>query len=96
VLVISGDEDVTTQAVRRAALSRALSAQADLRVDLTGLAFGDASVMLDLAMVAGRLRKGGRRMFVTGAQPQVARVIETVGLHRLPAVSVEGYAPSLH
>jgi anti-anti-sigma regulatory factor len=47
-------------------------------------------------MVARRLRKGGRRMFVTGAQPQVARVIETVGLHRLPAVSVEGYAPSLH
>ena len=96
MLVISGDEDVTTQGVRRAALSRALSAQADLRVDLAGLAFADASVMLDLAMVARRLRMAGWRTFVGGAQPPVARLIETVGLHRLPGVSVEGYAPSLH
>jgi anti-anti-sigma factor len=95
VLVVSGDEDIATQAVRRAGLSRALSAQADLRVELGDLVFADASVMLDLAMVARRLRKSGRRMFVCGAQPQVHRVIETVGLHRLPGVSVEGFAPSV-
>ena len=94
--MISGDEDITTQAFRRAALSRAFSAQADLRVELGGLAFADPSVMIDLAMVARRLRMAGRRMFVGRAQPQVARVIEAVGLHRLPGVSVEGYAPSLH
>ncbi len=93
--MLSGDEDVTTQAVRRAALSRALSAQVDLRVALDDLVFADASVMLDLAMVARRLRKAGRRTFIGGAQPQVHRLIEKVGLHRLPGVSVEGFAPSL-
>jgi anti-anti-sigma regulatory factor len=96
VLVVSGDEDVTTQAFRRAALSRALAAQADLRVDLSGLVFADASVMLDLAIVARRLRQAGRRVFVGAAQPPVTRLIESVGLHRLPGVSVEGFAPSLH
>jgi anti-anti-sigma regulatory factor len=81
--------------VRRSALSRALSAQADLLVDVRELVFADASLMLDLAMVARRLRKAGRRMYVRGAQPQIERLIETVGLHRLPGVSVEGFAPSL-
>ncbi|HSD76331.1 MAG TPA: STAS domain-containing protein [Solirubrobacteraceae bacterium] len=95
MLVVSGDEDVSTQGVRRAALSRALSAQADLLVDVRGLVFADASLMLDLAMVARRLRKAGRRMFVHGAQPQIERLIEAVGLHRLPGVSIEGFAPSL-
>jgi anti-anti-sigma regulatory factor len=95
VLVLSGDEDVTTQACRRAALSRALAAQVDLRVALDDLVFADPSVMLDLAMVARRLRKAGRRTFIGGAQPQVQRLIEKVGLHRLPGVSVEGFAPSL-
>jgi anti-anti-sigma factor len=94
-LVVSGDEDVSTQAVRRRALSRSLSAQADLLVDLRDLVFADASLMVDLALIARRLRMAGRRMYVGGAQPQVERLIETVGLHRLPGVSVEGFAPSL-
>ena len=63
---MAGDEDLSTQGRRRAALSRALSAQADLLVDLTELGFADASVMLDLAMVARRLRKAGRRMSCGG------------------------------
>ncbi len=45
--------------------------------------------MLDLAMVARRLRKAGREMYVRGAQPQIRTLIEIVGLHRLPAVHVE-------
>jgi anti-anti-sigma factor len=93
--VVCGDEDVSTQAVRRRALSRSLSSQADLLVDMRDLVFADASLMLDLAMVARRLRKAGRRMYVQGAQPQIERLIETVGLHRLPGVSVDGFAPSL-
>jgi anti-anti-sigma factor len=95
VLVVSGDEDLTTQARRRAAMSRALAAQSDLLVDVSDLVFADASLMLDLAMVARRLRKAGRRMFVRGPQPQVQRLIETVGLHRLPGVSIEGFAPAM-
>jgi len=76
-------------------MSRALSAQTDLLVDVGDLAFADASVMLDLAMVARRLRKADRRMFIRGAQPQIHRPIEAVGLHRLPGVSVEGIARAM-
>jgi anti-anti-sigma regulatory factor len=95
VLRIAGDEDLSTQSRRRTALSRALNAQADLRVDLEELRFADASLMLDLAMVARRIRLGGRRMFVGPSQPQIERLIETVGLHRLPGVSIAGFAPAM-
>jgi anti-anti-sigma regulatory factor len=61
--------------LRRQALSRALSATSDLRVDLSGLRFADSSLMLDLVMVARRLRQAGRLMRVSGAQPQIDRLI---------------------
>ena len=50
--------------------------------------------MVDLAMVARRLRRAGRRMLLSHPQPQVWRVIEIVGLHRLPGVVAEGTAPA--
>jgi anti-anti-sigma factor len=95
VLVVAGDEDMSTQGRRRHAMSRALSAQADLLIDLSDLVFADTTVMLDVAMVARRLRQSGRRTFIRGAQPQIRRLIEIVGLHRLPGVSVEGFAPAM-
>lgn len=61
-------------------------------MDFSGLAFADASLMLDLAMVARRLRKAGRRMMLRGAAPQINTLIELVGLHRLPSVQSEGPA----
>ena len=84
-----GDEDAATQGLRRHALSRALTVQSDLVLELGLLSFADASFMLDLAMLSRRLRKSGRRMHIRGAQPQIRRLIETVGLHRLPGVEVE-------
>jgi anti-anti-sigma regulatory factor len=67
----------------------------DVRVDLTGLVWADASLMLDLAMLSGRVRKRGGAMIIHGAQPQIARLIELVGLHRLPSVSfISPPAPS--
>ena len=51
--------------------------------------------MLDLAMVARRLRQAGRLIRICSPQPQVWRVIEIVGLHRLPGVIVEDPAPAL-
>ncbi len=90
-----GDEDRTTQSLRRTALSQALHARADLLVDLSELVFADASLMLDLAMVARRLRKGERRMRLQGAQPQIRALIEHVGLHRLPSVSLDPLAPAV-
>lgn len=87
-LMCSGDEDRSTQSRRRRALSRALRAKGSVTVDLTQLTWADASLMLDLAMVARRLRSCGAGLVLRGAQPQIQRLIELVGLHRLPGVQV--------
>ena len=87
-----GDEDRTTQGFRRRALARAIRAQTDVVVDLSELVFADPSLMLDLAMLARRLRKAGRRMLVRDPQPQVLRLIEIVGLHRFPGIEFEAPA----
>jgi anti-anti-sigma factor len=89
VLRCSGDEDRTTQSLRRRALSQALKARAEVTVDLSELAFADASLMLDLAMVARRLRKKGGVLRLCGAQPHIHVLIEFVGLQRLSGVMVE-------
>ena len=89
MLSVSGDEDRTTQSLRRRPLSRALcTASRDLTVDLSGLSFADSSLMLDLVMVARRLRQAGRKLVLHGAQPDIARLIELVGLDRLDGVLV--------
>jgi anti-anti-sigma regulatory factor len=67
-------------------MSRALAARTDVVVDLRELTFADSSLMLDLAMVARRLRMAGRRLHLRNAQPQVWRVISVVGINRLPNV----------
>ena len=89
-----GDEDRSTQGSRRQALVRAIRAQSNVTVDLSELAFADSSVMLDLAVLARRLRVRGRELLVHGAQPQVQALIKHVGLHRLPAVGFEGVSPA--
>ena len=93
MLRVCGDEDRATQSLRRPPLSRALSlAEADLTVDLSDLQFADSSLMLDLAMIARRLRRAGRSLVLCDPQPHVARLIAVVGLDRLPGVLVA--APS--
>ena len=89
VLVVTGDEDRTTSGRRRRPLSRALGASRDVRVDLSELRFADSSLIVDLAVLAQRLRAQGRRLRVLGPQPQIRRLIELVGLHRMPAVAIE-------
>jgi anti-anti-sigma factor len=93
VLRCTGDEDRSTQSLRRQALSRALHAVGPLVVDLNELAFADPSLMVDLAMVSRRVRHAGGIVHIHGAQPQILRLIELVGLHRLPGVVVEPAAP---
>ncbi len=88
VLRCCGDEDRSTQSRRRQALSQAISAPADVLVDLSGLAFADPSLMLDFAMLARRLRKAGRQLLLQGAQPDISALIEYVGLHRLSGVQI--------
>ena len=83
-----GDEDRSTQSRRRQALSQALCAPAHVMVDLAELAFADPSLMLDFVMVARRLRKRGLTLTLRGAQPDISVLIEYVGLHRLPGVTI--------
>lgn len=66
-----------------------MHAERNVTVDLTELAFADSSVMVDLAVLARRLRVRGREILVLGAQPQVMLLIKHVGLHRLPAIRFE-------
>ena len=74
---------------------RAIHAQTDVVVDLSELVFADPSLMVDFAMLARRLRASGRKILLRDAQPQIQRLIELVGLHRLPGVKLEGPSPAL-
>jgi anti-anti-sigma regulatory factor len=86
LLTFSGDEDRTTIGRRRRPLSAAaLKATRDIVADLSELRFADPSLMLDFACLAQRLRAQGRTLRLRDPQPRVATLIETVGLHRLPA-----------
>lgn len=64
-------------------------------VDLSDLVFADASLMLDLAMLARRLRNRGGGLRLSGPQVQIRTLIELVGLHRLDGVTLEAPAPAL-
>ncbi len=94
ILRIVGDEDRNTSGCRRRPLSTALKATRDVIVDLSELRFADSSVMLDLAVLAQRLRADGRTLSLRGAQPNIRRLIETVGLDRAPAVRLDGPRPA--
>jgi hypothetical protein len=64
-------------------------------VDLSELVFADSSLILDLVMLAQRLRKRELIMRMRGAQPQIQRLIQLLGVHRLPGVAVDGLDPGL-
>ncbi len=63
-----------------------------MTVDLSELHFADSSLMIDLAVLARRLRAHGRALLLRGPQPQIRRLIEAVGLDRLPGIRLEGPA----
>ena len=73
----------------------ALRATRDVIVDLSGLTFADSSLIVDLACLAQRLRAQGRTLWLNDAPPNIRTLIETVGLHRLPAVRLDGPLPAL-
>ena len=64
-------------------------------VDMSELAFADVSLMVDLAMLARRLRRKGRAIRLRGARPHIRLQIERAGLHRLAGVRVESPAQAL-
>lgn len=88
-----GDEDRTTQARRRQALVRAIKAHTDVAVDLSELSWADVSLMLDFVTLARRLRVQGLELALRDPQPQIAALLELVGLDRVPGVRIERSAP---
>ena len=86
---MAGDEDRATSGLRRRPLSAALGAHSDVVVDLSDLRFADSSLMVDLAVLAQRLRAQGRKLRLRGPQPQIQKLIELMGLHRLPAIALD-------
>ena len=90
-----GDENRVTQSRRRQALARAFRAQGDDVVDMSELAFADVSLMVDLAMLARRLRRKGRAVRLRGARPHIRLQIERAGLLRLAGVRMESPAQAL-
>ena len=88
VLRVTGDEDRSTSGRRRRPISAALRATRDVIVDLSDLHFADPSLMIDLACLAQRLRAHGMTLSLRHPQPHIRRLIELVGLHRLPSVLV--------
>lgn len=91
-----GDEDRTTQARRRQALARALKARTDVSIDLAELTWADVSLMLDFVTLARRLRVQGYTLELRDPQPQIAALLELVGLDRVPAVRIEHSEPIGH
>jgi anti-anti-sigma regulatory factor len=71
-----------------------LNATRDVIVDLSELHFADPSLMIDLACLAQRLRAHGRTLLLRSPQPNIRTLIEMVGLHRLPAVTLSAPAPA--
>jgi anti-anti-sigma factor len=57
-------------------------------VDMSDLHFADSSLMIDLACLAQRLRAQGGTLALRSPQPQIRKMIEIMGLHRLPAVTL--------
>lgn len=92
VLRVSGDEDRVTAGRRRRALSAALRCGRDVVVDLRELNFADSSLMVDLAVLAQRLRRQGQQLRLRAPQPHIQTLIETMGLHRLPAIALDARA----
>jgi ABC-type transporter Mla MlaB component len=90
----SGDEDRTTQARRRQALVRAMKAQTDVAVEMAELSWADVSLMLDFVTLARRLRVQGFGLALRDPQPQIAALLELVGLDRVPAVRIERSEPA--
>ena len=88
MLRCAGEEDAATQSLRRGAFARAGKATGDVVVDLSQLGFADASLTFDLAILAQRLRKRGRRVLLMDAQPQITKLFELVGLSRQPGIQV--------
>ncbi len=85
---MAGDEDRATSGLRRRPLSAALGARSDIVVDLRDLRFADSTFMVDIAVLGQRLRAEGRKLLLRAPQPHIEKLIQLMGLDRLPAIAL--------
>jgi anti-sigma B factor antagonist len=76
---LDGEGDVTVRGRLRAALTAEVAGAAHLVVDLTGLAYIDASCVQALWRVSRMAEGAGGRVRLAAPQPLVARVMEMWG-----------------
>jgi anti-anti-sigma regulatory factor len=75
---------------------RAIKSRTDVVVEMGELGWADVSLMLDLVTLARRLRVQGFTLALRDPQPQIAALLELVGLDRVPGVQIEhSAAPAL-
>lgn len=71
-----------------------MKAHTDVVADLTELSWADVSLMLDFVTLARRLRVQGFTLSLRNPQPQIAALLELVGLDRVPGVQIERSEPA--
>lgn len=88
---LSGEVDVSTQAVLRSALQAVLSRDLrELTVELGQLRFVDVAAARALFAATREYRRGGGRIRLNAIQPTVRRVLDLLGLALAPGVVLEG------
>ena len=80
-IVLNGELDVETapqlkQVVKEAAANM-------LEIDLSGVSFVDSTGLKSLLDISNQWKQRGGRIFVLNPQPEVAEVMQLVGLDRL-------------
>lgn len=73
---------------RRPAIHKALCAACNVTVDLRALANADPTLFLDLAVLSQRLRRTGHALRLVGLKPHIRRLVEIMGIPRMPAIEV--------
>jgi anti-anti-sigma regulatory factor len=84
---LEGELDGARHAVFAEALASATSARGTVHLDFTGVRFVDLGALNLLATQAMRM-PSGRNVVLDNLPPEVVGVIEMVGWHRLPGVSL--------
>lgn len=80
IVKLQGEIDLATVEKVNQTLSEALTSASDVNVDLSGVSFLDSSGIRALVQAYRQAESAGARLYVTGAQDWVARVLEVTGV----------------
>ena len=89
-VVVAGEVDISNHDVLRSALQAASAGVDSLVVDLSALTFLDVSGARALLAGTAVHRRGGGRVRLSGAAPQVQRALQVSGVRDAEALEVDG------